>query len=226
MLRRRIAPRPRGFSLIELMVGTTAGLLLVASAIAIFGTQLAAAHKTRLEVRLNQDLRAAADVVARDLRRAAYWQSAILGTTATGTGSATTPNPYRATTAAGGAVGYSFSRDSVENNTLDAPEQFGFRLHSDHSLQMQTASGAWQSLTDPEVLRITAFTITPTETTLPLGDLCPTGCAAGSPNCPSVSVRSFSIVVAGEAVADSAIRRELQLSVRLRNDRLEGVCPP
>lgn len=221
------APRRarRGFSIIELMVGTTAGLLLVASSIAIFGTQLAAAHHTRLEVRINQDLRAAADVVARDLRRASFWQNAIQGTVASGWGSATTANPYRGITASGGTIAYRFSRDATENDTLDANEQFGFRVHTDFSLQMQTADGSWISLTDPDIVKITAFTITPDETTLALGDLCPTSCPPGAPNCPTITVRSYNIVLAGEAVSDSAIHRELRLAVRVRNDQLEGVCP-
>jgi prepilin peptidase dependent protein B len=215
----------RGFSIIELMIGTTAGLLLVASSVAIFGTQLAAAHHTRLEVRINQDLRAAADVVARDLRRASFWQDAIQGTVASGWGSATTTNPYRDISASGGTIAYRFSRDGIENNTLDGNEQFGFRVHTDQSLQMQTADGTWISLTDPDIVRITSFAITPDETTLALGDLCPTSCAAGTPNCPTITVRSYNVLLAGEAVSDSAVRRELRLAVRVRNDRLEGACP-
>jgi prepilin peptidase dependent protein B len=221
------ARRQRGVTLVELMVGTVAGMLVVAGALSIFSAQVVATRRTMLEVRINQDLRAAADLVARDLRRAAYWQNAIDGTrTAPGT-SVTTPNPYRAVQAASSSLAYQFSRDSVENNALDTNEQFGFRLDTDtRALQMQTSNGAWQQLTDPAALRITAFTITPRDVTLQLGDLCPKACPAGNPACPTVSTRSYELVLAGQAVADATVQRELRMAVRVRNDRLEGACQP
>jgi prepilin peptidase dependent protein B len=223
MLRR--AHDQRGMSLIELMVGTAAGMLIVAGALSIFSAQVVATRRTMLEVRVNQDLRAAADLVARDLRRAAYWQNAIEGTRISGAGASTAVNPYRSVQFASGTLSYQFSRDSVENNTLDAPEQFGFRLHDTLGLQMQTSSGSWQTLTDPATLRITTFTITPREITLPLGELCTKSCPVGTPNCPSISTRSYELLLAGQAVADASVQRELRMAVRVRNDRLEGACP-
>lgn len=215
----------RGASLVELMIGTAAGMLVVAGALSIFSAQIVSTRRTMVEVRVNQDLRAAADVVARDLRRAGYWQNAIDGTRTSGATAATTPNPYRAVQISDGTLSYQFSRDSVENNAVDTAEQFGFRLDATQGLQMQVGNGTWQSLTDPSTLTITHFTITPRETTLPIGSLCPTNCSAGMPNCPSITVRSYDVVLAGRSVVDAAVQRELRLSVRVRNDRLEGVCP-
>ena len=40
-----------------------------------------------------------------------------------------------------------------------------------------------------------------------------------------MTIRQFDIVVAGEAVHDPAVRREIRQSVRVRNDRLDGNCP-
>jgi type IV pilus assembly protein PilW len=215
----------RGASLVELMVGIAIGMIIVAGSFALFSTQLTATRRTMLEARLNQDLRSAADLVARDLRRASYWQSSLAGTKAIGSGSGTTPNPYRAVQSTGSSVAYGFSRDEEEDNTLGAGEQFGFRLTGEGMLQMQTASDAWSDLVDGKLVRITAFEITPREVELNLGDLCSKVCMPGDPNCPTTKVRHFDLLLRGQAVADEAVTRELRLAVRLRNDQLEGACP-
>lgn len=214
----------RGASLVELMVGIAIGLIVVAGSVALFSTQLSATRRTMLEARLNQDLRSAADLVARDLRRASYWQASLEGTTAIGAGSATTPNPYRAVESTGSSVAYGFSRDDEEDNELGDGEQFGFRLTDDGMLQMQTATDAWSDLVDANLVRITAFEITPREIELNLGDLCPKVCLPGEPNCPTTKVRHFDLLLRGQAVADESVTRELRLAVRLRNDQLEGAC--
>ena len=215
----------RGASLIELMVGLTVGLIVVAGAVSLFATQLSGTRRTTLEARMNQDMRSAADLIVRDLRRASYWQNALDGTRATGTGSVTTPNPYRAASSAGAQVEYAFSRDATEDNALGTSEHFGFRLTGSGELQMQVGEGLWNEIVDPTLVRVVAFTITPTSRTLPLGDLCPKICLPGAPNCPSTSVRRFDVLLRGQAVADASITRELRLAVRLRNDQLEGQCP-
>lgn len=217
--------RKHGASLIELMVGVTVGLLIVGSAIGLFASHLTSSTQLMFSARLNQELRAAAEVVVRDLRRASYWQNAIQGTIAVGTGSATTANPYKAVTAASGSVDYGFSRDTTENDVLDSTETFGFRLTSTGVLEMQTAQGTWVAMTDLNLVRVTAFTVTPTVTSLALGDLCPTTCAIGSPNCPTSSVRRFDVLLRGQSARDSTLVRELRMAVRLRNDRLDGQCP-
>jgi type IV pilus assembly protein PilW len=211
-------------SMIELLVGAAIGLIVIAGAIHLFAMQMSGGKRLALETRLNQDLRAAADLVARDLRRASYWSNALAGTVAIGSGSATQQNPYRAVTADAALINYGFSQN-VENDELDDAENFGFQLTANGVLQMQTAKDIWQDVTDRNVVRIEEFSITPTETSLPLGDLCPKTCAAGTPNCPKTFVRSFAILLKGRAVADASVVRQLNVTTRMRNDRLEGQCP-
>lgn len=207
-----------------MMVGLTVGLIVVAGAVSLFAAQLSGTRRTMLEARLNQDMRSAADLVVRDLRRASYWQNALDGTRAIGSGSLTSPNPYRAVTSAGGQVEYSFSRDATEDNALGTPERFGFRATNAGSLQMQVGEGQWNEIIDPALVRVVAFTITATAHVLPLGALCPNACLPGAPNCPSTSVRQFDVLLRGQAVADATVTRELRMTVRLRNDQLSGRC--
>lgn len=215
----------RGASIIEMMVGITVGMIVLAGALTLFVGNLTSARRLAAEMRLNEDLRAAAEIVARDLRRAGYWGNAIQGTLAIGTGSATTSNPYAAMSFSSASnVAYGFSRDAAENNTYDAAEHFGFRLSSG-TLQMQTSTGTWSDLTYGSAVLVTAFTLTPTQTTLPLGYLCPTACAAGSANCPTTTVRRIAVTLTGRSIADPSITRSYSTVVRVRGDQLAGQCP-
>ena len=63
----------RGLSLVELMVGAALGLIVVAAAGSVVAAHQGAARRVQVEARLMQDLRGAAELVARDLRRAGHW---------------------------------------------------------------------------------------------------------------------------------------------------------
>lgn len=217
----------RGLSLVELMVGVAVGLFLVSGVLAMSASNLDKSRRLLSDVRFNQDLRTAVDLVTRDLRRAGYWGNAITGTQAIGATSATAQNPYASSsgsTAAG--LSYRFSRDATENDTMDDAEQFGFRV-LDGVLQMRGDADGWRDVTDANVMTVAdaGLVITPTETVLPLGHLCPRPCNAGTPNCPSVTVRSYAVSLSATSTADPAIVRQLRTSVRLRNDQLAGRCP-
>lgn len=222
--RQRVAAA--GMSLVELLVGLTIGMFVVGGGLAVFARNLVGARQVLAETRLNQDLRSAVDVITRDVRRSGYWGNAILGTQTVGASASTTANPYTAVSAASSSeLSYAFSTDSsVDNNTLDTAEQFGVRLNGS-TLQMRTDGGSWVDITDSASLNITSFSITPTTTTLPLGQFCARTCAVGAPNCPTVSVRSVSIVVQGRSVQDSTLERAMRSQVRLRNDQISGSCP-
>ena len=69
--------RQSGLSLVELLVGAAIGLFLVGGATKLFIDTLDDSRRLIIETRVNQDLRAASDLVARDLRRAGYWPNAL-----------------------------------------------------------------------------------------------------------------------------------------------------
>lgn len=224
---RPICTKQRGLSLVELMVGLAVGLLVVLAIISLFLNNLGSARRMIIESRVNQEMQTAADLIARDLRRAGYWTNSVNGTLATGMGNAAASNPYIPVGVNGSQITYHFSRDA--NDTLDAAEQYGFQLHNG-IVRMQTSASTWQEITDPNVVTISALTITPVATVLPVGDVCQYTCSAGeiSPEgtiCPTVTIRHYTIVLQGAATAHSTIKRELRASVRLRNDQFAGVCP-
>jgi prepilin peptidase dependent protein B len=214
--------RQRGLSLVELMVGSALGLLLVGGATKLFIDSVDDTRRIVTEARVHQDLRAAADLVVRDLRRAGYWANAPLGAAAP-----LLPNPYAPVvstdaTVAAGAVTFAYSRDT--NNTVEANEQFGFRLQS-QALQALNG-GAWQQVTDPGSVVITEFRVQPIDRVVPLGHHCSPACAPGSLGCPATHVRSFEVVLRGHLPHDATAVREVREATRLRNDQLLPVsCP-
>ena len=224
----RGGPAARGLSIMELLIGIAVGMVVISGAAMLFARNLSGSRLLLAESRLNEDLRNAADLLTRDLRRAGYWGNAIKGTQAIGAGAITTANPYSLNAAPSAQrVDYRFSRevDVADNDMLDAGnEQFGFRLH-DKAIQMQVGADNWSDITDKTSVEITTFTVTPTVTSISLGDACPTACLPGQPNCPTATVRSYAVVLHGVSVRDSSLQRTLRSTVRVRNDQVSGTCP-
>lgn len=234
------ARQQRGLSLVELLVGTALGLFLVSGAISLFVGNLDNSRRLLLEARVNQDLRTAADLIARDLRRAGYWANAINAVAAPSPPASAPPvNPHAAIAVAVHAsapapnqIEYSFARNI--DDILDNDEQFGFRLTEDGVIRMKTSAvGPWQPVTDPGVLTVTTLEIVANETSVPLGDTCtkvcppPAGATYACPDPPTLTVRRYDILLQGHAAGpgNALIRRELRESVRVRNDLPAGACP-
>ncbi len=167
--------------MVELMVGIALGLFIVAGALTLFVNHLGNSRRLLLEARLNQDLRAAADLITRDLRRAGYWGNAVRGTVIlTGAGS-TTPNPYAAVTPTSSTIAYSFSRDGATDDDVltAANETFTFRWQQVSGvgvIQMALGAGNWQTVTDSNTMNIpTANDFSISDTSGPaisIGDAC------------------------------------------------------
>ena len=217
----------RGFTMVELMIGMAIGLFIVAAATSLMTGNLRENRSLMIESRLMQDLRTAADMITRDLRRAGYWGAANAGVRSD-VSTAVLMNPYVEVTpdnAAADSVSFRFSRDATENNTVDSNEQFGFRLRNG-ALELQLGAGNWQALTDANTLTVTEFSVTPTVEEINLASFCATACAAGSTTCPpKQQVRSLAVVISGRAAGDAKVTRSVRSQVRLRNDSIVGACP-
>ena len=224
--RRRFPRRHRGLSMIELLVGTAVGLLVVAAGTTAVVQQARENRAVQVEARLMQDLRIAADVVARDLRRAGYWAEAASGVRGDD-GSVALANPYGAISpalAASDAVRLSFSRDASENGVVDANERFGFRLRN-AAVELQLGDGNWQALTDPATLAVTTFSVAPELEETILERFCPAPCVAGSASCPPrQQVRRFAIEIGGRSARDPSVQRSVETAVRLHNGSVIGAC--
>ena len=229
----RVGPRRmRGLSLVELMVGIAVSLFVVAAATLLTSTQLSDNRRLLLETQLQQDLRATADIITRDLRRVGYWHEAVKGLPDGQNGGKVAPSPYAAiavTSSASSAVQYRYRRTA-------SAEAFGFRLTADGVLQSCQSDGAeasglcasgWQDLTDRNVMRVTEFRIDverpgTSANDEPLVIPCPYACADGTASCwPKVAVREFTVHIEAESRTPPVVQRSLDTSVRVRNERVE-----
>lgn len=208
--------RQQGLSLVELMVGIAIGLMVVATAATLMAHQVQDARRLGLETQVEQDLRAAADLVVRELRRSGYSPHAGDG------------NPYADVTAGDAespSHAVSFARAMDTDDAVAARERSGIKLDNG-TLKLLLGDSGWQAVTDPEVVTVTAFNVAMTTRSLPLAGACdcPATATATSPCPPVQELREAHIELSGTATRDPRVRRSLQADVRLRNDRILGPC--
>lgn len=218
-------------SLVELMVGITVGLFVVAAATTLMANQLSDNRKLLVETQIQQDLRASMDIITRQLRRAGALDTSLaqvgLGT-AMGIGG--NPSTFTAVTPAAAPsseVGFAFYRNAGDQG------RSGFKLEAD-GIKSHTAGGGWQELTDINVMKVTRFTVTPSSVPSPRLP-CPKLCADGTADCwPQLVVRNYRVIIEAQAKNDATVLRTMSSEVRLRNDWVKfnnvaapnQVCPP
>lgn len=211
----------RGLSLVELMVGITVGLFVVAAATTLMSAQLVDNRRLLLETQLQQDLRASLDIISRQIRRAgAITAAGAEGTVAAGAGVGGTSNsdgPIALNANPGSDVQFSFYRNGSDFGP------YGFRRQG--SVLQTLVVGVPQDLTDSSTVKVTDFKITPTivsSTVLPCPKLCPGNTTA----CwPTLVVRDYKVLISAEAASDRTVQRTLQSTVRVRNDWVQFASP-
>lgn len=244
----------RGLSIVELMIGVTISLFILAGATMVLTSQMGDNRRLLLEAQMQQDLRTAADMISRDIRRAGYWGQAFrsvcppppttctvvanpyIGLATVDAPAATTEVVYaRSTDEEGGAlIG---TDDGVLDGGVNRPrEQVGFRWNATNkTIDYLVGNNNWQALTDAAVLQVTQFTMN--VATVDVAVPCGTGpCSPTVPNqalSPAVGgcrlvqrSRDLSFTIVAQAVHDSSVRRSLRDTVRLRNLVPAEVCPP
>lgn len=224
------AVRQRGLSIIEMLIGVAMGLFITAGAATLFASNLTNSRRMLIEARMDQDLRAAADLIARDLRRAGYWEGAMQGAVPNAAG-ATVANPYRSVTPATNAIGYAYAKPGTTCATTPPCGDQSFALQvAENALRLQWNATTVQPVTDSNVMTVSLpdGVVDDSPTSISLGASCSTPCTTATyANCPTTSVRHYTFRLVGTSPATSkdVIRRELTTSVRVRNDRIEGNCP-
>jgi len=208
-----------GLSLVELMVGVTIGLFIVAGAAVLTGTQLGENRALILETQVQQDLRAAADIITRELRRAGYDVSAQsqIWSPMSATPASSSPvfarQSYRVglrlDTAGGDKVAFGYDRPGGITD-------LGYRL-ANGTIRLR-ADTQFQDLTDRSTLEVTDFQVT-RETVHTEQLACPKLCSDGTQACwPTISLTDVTISITGRSVADPSLVRTVASRVRLRND--------
>ena len=238
----------RGLSLVELMVGITVGLIVVAAASLMMTNQVLEHSRLMRETQLQQDLRAVGDLMLRDLRRAGFWATPEVtvwapGQTMTASDYSNTSPPSDTATQALYAYSSSDQYTAVPPTRPQTParlpaESFGFQKSADGILQSLLGqatfsldangnfvyqSGTWQPLTDPATLVIDDFNIKLVSQPVDLRNYCNPPCVGSA--CPQLNVRRFDIFLKAHSKQDVTVVRTLNISSRVRNDQVVGACP-
>ena len=226
--------RVTGVSIVELMIGITIGLFILAGASLVMTNQISDNRRLLLDTQVQQDLRAVAALMVRDIRRANYYGYAHRNIWTTDINK-TTFNRYNlfipANSNGTSTLQYARSIDdvvglmNVDNEVVSGAERVTLTLNeANHTIDMTLGNAAAQALTDANVLRITELTFVTATRDLPVpcGAVCP---AVGPSGCALVQrQRQVDFVIVGEAVHDSRVRRSLRESLRLKNDLVSEAC--
>lgn len=200
----------RGFTLIELMISIVIGLIILAAVMGMFVTMIKSDSDNLKSIRLNQELRAAMSLIARDIRRAGANRNAVVN-------SSTSPptNPFsvaggtRLTIAdnkegtANSCVTYSYDANDTSN------ELYGYRHNSTDGKVEARANGAgcdangWLTVTDEKLVNITTLTFADTTVT-----------EAG------INIRQITVTLSGQLRRDNTVTRTLTETVKVRNDEI------
>jgi prepilin peptidase dependent protein B len=222
-----------GMSIVEMMIGITIGLFILAGSAFVMTSQVTDNRKLLLEAQLNQDLRAVAIFLENDLRRANYYGGTFRHVWASDP-ALVAYNPYNtlvpASTDGSSSIKYARSLDdrggnsAPGNDAVDAAEMVTVALNtSTNAIDMTLGNGSPQALTDSNVVKVTdlSFRVQYKDLPVPCGAACPVN--AG--NCRLTQrQRIVSFKIIAQAVHDPSVKRSMQESVRLRNDVNLFVC--
>jgi type IV pilus assembly protein PilW len=221
MLNKIVIKKQCGFTMAELMIALVINSILVIGLIAAVSANLRHYNTTINTNRLNQQLETALDMMANDIRRAGYWENAY-----TDIGLDQNSNPFMAN---GVDISVNntnscilFAYDHSKNGSLPAisasynDERYGYRLNGTviqarppgAAYDCSAAAGAWDNVTDANVVTITGLTFTLTTKTITTG-----------PGARGIAMRSVDISVSGRLTSDATITNTLTQHVRLRNDK-------
>lgn len=239
--------RQAGVSLIELMIGITVGLIILAGVVAIVAKTTFSGLENIRAVQLNQQIRGTMDIIRRDLQRAGYveaWNPGavdvdsgldiaainIFGTVTLGSCSSgvCTCILYSYDRNADGEQGIGSGTPGASQNT-DNFELYGFRLNDnsngDGGIEMRLGgspssctSGTWQDLTDASV------TVTALSFELDSADATIYAISDGDGDgvCDSAEVcyarRKINISISAELTSDSAVKVQISNEVKIKND--------
>ena len=222
--RRWVLRRPQargiqaGMSIVELMVGVAVGLIVVAAASLLMTSQLVENRRLLMETQLQQDLRATADIMTRDLRRAGslpelgaldlIWYPGATGTTSNVMASAFTPGTT--------TVDFRYEPGGTTST------RFGYRLLSGVIQTRIGSSGLFQDLTDGKVMVVDSLTFDArnagaTPVRMPCAKPCPD---TTNNSWPTYQVREIDLVITAHAKRDASVKRTVRSTVRLRNDHV------
>ncbi len=148
----------KGFSLIELMIGISIGLIATSGIISMLVHSINNNASLLKDIHLNQELRTIMSGVVKDIRRAGYWKEA----------NGTDINPYSNIyiNKDNNCILYSYDTQPHKNNTLGNEDNYGIRL-IDQAIRIREKSSDcdtkryWRSVSDNKSIKIKTLEFKP-----------------------------------------------------------------
>jgi Tfp pilus assembly protein PilW len=226
----RMKKSTQGFSLVELMISMVASLIVVGSVLAFTMATLRSNTENIQATRLQQELRTALDLVARDIRRAGFDRNAVRSV-AEGTAFVSPFAPFFVSAAGNPTcVVYAYDRATGTAGVIDAGELRAFRrvvlangrgaietyvgnaspvncgaASADYSTIPATCTAGWCPVTDPTLFDVTAFTVTDNSATEAVGTV-------------TLRIPEFAIRIDGRLPDDTVTARSVSITVKPRAD--------
>jgi type IV pilus assembly protein PilW len=200
----KASKQQKGFSLIELMVGMTIGLIILAAVIALTVSVLRTNADTVTVARLTQEGRAIGDLVSRDLRRARYSGNYLRFVGAAGA----VPNNFGTIDILNGGNCIRFAYDTDDDGALGANEVKVIALNNGAVYFAQYATYAAANCNAAGALRISSPDVTVTNLLFARN-------AGANPNPNRIDV-SFRLALANSA----GVTRRFDQAVQVRNSFL------
>lgn len=211
-------PKQFGFSLIELMISMSVGVVLTSGAISMFTNSLKNSYEFTSLTKLDRELQGVMDLISKEVRRSGYDGNAISGNdTAFGINA-------NSTTA---CLLYSYDSDTTgTSGTLDSNENFGIRFSSPTvyfgSSVTSCAGSGWNSINDINTVQISALSFTQNNLCLNLKDNSDCNVTAAVTGDKLLWRNQLSISISGNYTNDpNTYTRTIQNTVRLHNDILK-----
>ena len=206
----RLRASQQGVALVEMMIAAALSLVLMAGLLQVYAASASTVAIHLGATRLHHELRAAATLMQRDIRRAGYW-----GGAEGALGSGAYPNPFGSIdlSAPGCALG-GYDLDLNGAVAAGGAEQFGFTLAGGAirafvpGAAFDCSGDGWIDLTNREAVEVTGLSF----------DLTERAVQHGTSSSASVRIRYVQITITGRLRADPSVRQTLVESVRVRND--------
>lgn len=196
----------RGLTLIELMIGLVIGMIVLGAVIALFIAFNKSSFDLHRSIRLEQDVRAAVDFIARDLRRAGHVHGAQnrigqAGFCDAGYFDCSVDPPAAIFEVDGSEIRYGY--DSTGDGVV---ERYGFELVDGALLYTVGDDASGWPLHDPAAVRFTELVFEDDARFVALSG------TAG------INIREIKISVTAQVATDPAVTRTVVETVRIRNN--------
>lgn len=215
----RLKLTKRGFTLMEFLIALTISAAVIAGLMSLFYVVTKHSRSSTELARLDSQLTLVLNKMSRDIHRAGYWANA--GSSAS--------NPFQASgtdiqvNAGNNCILITYDAD--KNGSLSAitaaadDERYGYRFLNGAiqyrprgaTFSCTAAADNWEDLTDPNIVTITAFTVTLNSENLDID--------GAGPGTATMSVRSVTISLTAQLTSDSNVSKTITKTVKIYNDK-------